>query len=422
MKKMMRRKLLGMSMVLSLGILAGCGNSKEAMSDVNKTASSSRVEVEEQVEADEEFGAQAEEVASEEQGQKADDVVRQEQEEGQAEGSPDYEYRLDFKNDTKVGINAPEGYEVHESQEGVFYHFINTRNTTFAVSPQTEGYVIDAYNKYLETGEWNGVYDFAVETFVSERTVDFPEGTAMIITATDEFNTVQEHCYVSVGENLIYISRSMYSEEEAAKEETMEEIIQQLFAKKEVAECKNSIQNVEFEITEGQYEHYLREFGSNTKDVLGFNFPFEDFTRQDEPFEYEGVKYNVSYEFANADNDLLTITMVSNLGQTYSSVALIRQYLKSEEYPTELTNLLNYEYANLIEMKKGPVIETSYGKINIVYSLWRAPSTVCIKEVALFMVNGEEFIVTYEDMQGTPETTLDTYEGTLETMLPAMFN
>lgn len=413
----MKKKLVAvcMGLILSMSLLTACGGD----TTVTDASVSETTKEENQVVDNEVVSDVTEETDNESTEEVAEETVE--------ETVSKYEYKLIFAEGAEVGINAPEGYSLHVNNNGLNYSFVNVRNDSVMIMPFTAEYTsedsVNAYNEYLENGTWDGFWSFIPETFDEEVKIEVPGGNALIIKATGAEIYSYEHAFITIGEMQFYVSRNI-EKEAAVNELTTEELVRQMFTEKDFSNALYTVENVDVDLSNSTYENYIDTLDTDSKILFGFNLPFEGFTRQDESWNANGKVVNPAYRYKNADGDVLHLTYSSNLDTQYSNIAAFRQFMNNGEYNTEATMFSydTYETGNLLEMKMGGTFETSFGTMNVVYSLWKNPSSVVVREVALFSVNEFECIISYDRTVDSTVTSLESYEGCLDTMIPAMFN
>lgn len=414
--------------------LAGCGNNPKVETK----------ETEKVVEMQSTTENEAEEACMEEIVENVEtESVESENVEETVEKLEGFQYQLTFDVDgTKklIGFNTPEGYELASSEEH-YYRFINAKDNYFSVAPFTlDGYsesALSAYEKYLSTGEWNGLYsEFMEEELLSERTVEVPGGTATIITGVENemFKNQSifvdfDGCVVGISMPQTFLATDDFAEEIVSgteEEYIIDEILAQLFVETDNTEYLYPIAESTVEFDESEYEYPLTYFdvetGADTP-FFGFNLPEGEYTQDENHLEHNITSY---YEFTDQEGNILGITEPSEMINEYTCFGVYRHFLRTGEMETGVSDcffedgFMVMHKGDLVDMQLGETVETPYGTAYIVKALWQYDIFTEVSESALFMVNGKEVIITYHNRNAEEGTMLDSYESKLEGMLAEM--
>ena len=434
MKKRSLTILLATTMVFSL---VGCGNSSGA--EVNEQASVNEVEtVEETVE-------QTEESSLEEQTEETTEQAEEsEQAETKLEG---FQYQLTLEKDGTqkvIGMNIPDGYEL-ESTTNNNYNFVNINNDYFMISPFTlEEFgeePIKAYENYLATGEWNGLYEFIPEELLNERIVEVPGGTATIITGVCDDLYKTQNVFIDfdgyIAHGSMYLELDFFIDGEAVsgseEEFIVDDVLTQLFVESDNTEYLYPISESTVEFTEGLYEYELSYYdfeNENAVTYMGFNLPEGDFAQSEEDIarDEESQYGNSSYEFTDSNENMLAIAETDGTGSPYETVCVYRHFLRTGEMTEGVENVffgeggwMDMHTGTLVDMQLGETVETAYGSVNIVKGLWQYDILTEVTETVIFKINDREVFVTLHNKNAEPGVTLDSYEGQLAGRLAEMF-
>lgn len=435
MKKRFLTILLVTTMVFSL---VGCGSNSET--EVSEQASVS--EVESTVESVEEVEEQATVEVESVEEQTEENVPAETKLEG-------FQYQLTLEKDGTqkvIGMNTPDGYE-RESTINNNYKFVNVKNDYFMISEFTvenmgEG-PVEAYENYLATGEWTGLYDFATEELLNERTVEVPGGTATIITAVCEDLYKTQNVFIDFDGYLAHGSMNLeldfYIDEggvvNGSEEEfRVDEVLAQLFVESDNTEYLYPISETTVEFNEGTYEYELSYYdieNENTVAYMGFNLPEGDFEQSEDDIAMneEYGQYGISnYEFTDSNGNMLVIAETDGTGSPYETVCVYRHFLRTGEMTEGVEDVffgeggwMDMHTGTLVDMQLGETVETTYGSVNIVKGLWQYDIMTEVTETVIFEVNDREMFVTLHNKNAEPGVTLDSYEGQLAGMLAEMF-
>lgn len=320
-----------------------------------------------------------------------------------------------------LDINYPDGYYLDMGTGSSFHRLYTPLGHTLQIAA-ADAEEKTAYDNYVSTGEWSGTKDWAVETIISEKSVEVPIGTVIVITGEDEKGRVTDHGFVENEGILWYVSRDLSYYADTADE--IEGVISAIFTEKELQEIMPVVEiaNAEPEITDDQYQYCLRknvfnrqEKVSELKNIFGFNY-----SENALPLfyvgetEYDGKKSINSYEFnTGSGSDSFKVTETSG-----ENIAFLKEYLTYGSY-TENAKIQWDGAALLQEMALGDVINTPYGEIQIVYSRWDN-SIADVREFALLNVYDYEIMILYE-VRDAGVDTLENYEGKLKDILSTMF-
>lgn len=428
MKKKILGTLLTTSMILSL---TGCGSNTTEPIRVSEQVSEVSVEVQESVI---ETGEQTEENA----------------ESSKTEASG-FEYNLTFDVDGTekvIGFNRPGEYELTYSTEGA-YNFQNPQDLYFSIAPYDleayQGIFVEAYDNYISKGEWTGPY--LPERVLNERKVEVPGGTATIITAVQAEWYKNQTVFVEMDGSIILIQMAHTSNDDdfttmefvsgTEEEYYIDEVLAELFVATDNVEYVYPISESTVEIAEGSHEFFFNEIAPDRESKINyfeFNSPGEDFTvvgEEESSLGEEFEKYNTKdqYEFFDSKENKLSIISVNNTtDKDYGNLGVYRHFLRTGEMTegvegtyTGKGGYMDKYTGNLQDMQIGETMETQYGTVYIVKSLWQYENAAKVMEVAMLDVNGKQIFVNYTNNEVEAGTTLEGYESKLDDMLVEMF-
>lgn len=396
----MKKRRVIFTFVLLCSLFTACGNSQGQMENnetessilaetVTETVTESEVESTETVEEPEKYEATVYEVVN--------------------------------SNVINLNINYPEGYYLDMGTGSSFHRLYTPLGHTLQIAAADDEEKT-AYDNYVSTGAWSGTKNWAVETIISEKSVEVPLGTVTVITGEDEKGRVTDHGFIEYEGILWYICRELLYYADTADE--IEGVISEIFNEKELQEVVPVIEiaYAEPEIADDQYQYCLRqnvfnreEKVSELKNILGFNYSENALPLFSiDETEYDGKKLINSYEF-NTGSGSDSFKVADTSGE---NIAFLKEYLIYGTYTDNAK--INWDgHALLQEMKLGEVINTPYGELQVVYSRWDN-SIADVREFALLNVYDYEIMILYEVREAECDT-LENYEGKLKDILATMF-
>lgn len=434
----MKRKLVSILLTAAMVFsLAGCGSSAET--EVSEPVVSEVESVEETENIDAETELETVEPVEETTEQTSETVEK-------LDGFQ-YQFSFDVDGTQKlIGFNIPDGYEL-ESTTNDYYKFVNVKNDYFTMSPfVVEGFgeeAINAYENYLSTGEWKGLFEFTVEELLSERTVEVPGGIATIIVGVVDDLFKNQNVFIDFGGSIVHLS--MYLNEDfmimdgeavsgSEEEFIVDDVLAQLFVESDNIEYLYPISESTVEIVEGTYEYDLSYYDVDTKKTVaycGFNLPEGDFVQSEEDLELAELhsQYgNTYYTFMDSNKNTLSVAETMGSGSPYETVCVYRHFLRTGEMEEGVENTffgeggwMDMHTGTLVDMQLGETVETTYGSVNIVKGLWQYDILTEVTETIMLKVNDREVFVTFHNKNAEPGVTLDGYEGQLAGMLAEMF-
>ncbi len=368
-------------------------------------------------------------VAEEMPEEKAAEVIEAEEEVNYRKG---YSYFLPTRVKDGIehglGFNMPKDYMYNTNESSNAKLVFNNGNEIITVD-RNEWYA-ERYNNYLETGEWEAVWEEKIDKVQDVETL---YGTVHVLSGYSELlECTIDNCLLDYDGDMWLIERK-----QAENAQDIETIIIEMFipsdkatsnenetnekAASEVSEDR--VKSVRVDLAEMNYTYYLGEIdyvhnidSFKINQIFGFNIPegYKEWTsRTSSPEEMpELVTYNMVGVSNNNTGESMYIGLPEN---TY----YLKKFLSSDEY-TEGEEIEDFNFGSytLNELEKGGIVESVYGTARVIYQTATNVDfgNVVKTEIVVFNVNNHDILISYE----YPDDETASFEGVLEKILPEM--